>query len=212
MEISTSCATLGWQWQQNMRWEQSPETLGCAASAVEAPVTATASAEPRAAPAAAQLSPTEARLLQWLRQRDFAVRAHERAHVAAGGPYVIRAANYDYTLGPDGQRYATGGEVHIDTSPIPGDPAATIAKAQVIFRAAVAPVDPSMQDLRVAAQARMMEATARIELLRQRQQENPAAAPAGTGQQTLAAAGARLRRCLAEWFALPAAFCVSCFA
>ena len=62
----------------------------------------------------------------------------------------------------------SGGEVSIDTSPIPGDPEATIAKAQQIRRAANAPAEPSPQDRRVAAEASLMEADARAELRQER--------------------------------------------
>lgn len=119
--------------------------------------------------AAENLSAEEQREVQELRQRDLEVRAHEQAHVAAGGRYVTKAPSYDYETGPNGQRYAVGGEVSIDTSPVAGDPQATMQKAQVVLRAALAPAEPSAQDQRVAVQARAMEAQARGELLRERQ-------------------------------------------
>ena len=75
-------------------------------------------------------------------------------------------------MGPDGRRYAVGGEVAIDASRVPGDPQATIRKAQVIRRAALAPAAPSAQDQRVAAQATRMEQQARAELLRQQDAED----------------------------------------
>lgn len=121
-----------------------------------------------------ELTAEEQRRIEELRQTDRAVRAHEQAHVAAGGQYVRRAPAYDYETGPDGQRYAVGGEVSIDTAPVPGDPEATMRKAQIVQRAALAPVDPSPQDRQVASEARAMEAQARAELLQQRRAE-PAA-------------------------------------
>ncbi|MFW2134149.1 putative metalloprotease CJM1_0395 family protein [Ectothiorhodospira haloalkaliphila] len=117
-----------------------------------------------------ELTPEEERVVRELQQRDRAVRAHEQAHVAAGGQYVTAAPSYDYETGPDGRRYAVGGEVSIDTSR-PADPEEAIAKARVVFSAAMAPVDPSPQDYRVASQARMMEAEARRELAAGRQEE-----------------------------------------
>lgn len=72
---------------------------------------------------------------------------------------------YQFTQGPDGKRYATGGEVQIDTSVVPGDPAATIAKMQQIRSAALAPAEPSAQDLVVARSAAASEAKARKELM-----------------------------------------------
>ena len=75
----------------------------------------------------------------------------------------IRPSN-EYETGPDGQRYAVGGEVGIDTSAIPGDPEATLLKAQTVMRAAMAPAEPSAQDQLVAAAAKTMESQAFIEL------------------------------------------------
>lgn len=118
-----------------------------------------------------ELSPDEQREVRELRQRDMEVRAHEQAHVSAGGQFVTKAPSYDYDTGPDGRRYAVGGEVSIDTSPVPGDPAATMEKAQVVQRAALAPAEPSPQDQQVASEARRMEAQARGELLQENQRE-----------------------------------------
>lgn len=105
-----------------------------------------------------------------LKLRDQEVRAHEAAHAAVGGRYT-GAPSYTYERGPDGRRYAIGGEVPIDTSRVAGDPAATIEKMQQVRRAALAPVDPSTTDQQVAAQASAIEADARAELLKQQQQE-----------------------------------------
>lgn len=104
-----------------------------------------------------------------LKARDREVRAHEMAHLAAAGQYA-RGLSYTYQTGPDGKQYAVGGEVGIDTSPVPGDPQATIDKALVIQRAALAPAEPSAQDRRVAQEASQMMAQASIELREQRQE------------------------------------------
>jgi len=87
-----------------------------------------------------------------LKKRDAEVKAHEKAHQTAGGPYA-GAASYTYQQGPDGKQYAIGGEVNIDASPIPNNPKATAAKMQVVQKAALAPAQPSSQDLHVAAEA-----------------------------------------------------------
>jgi len=122
-------------------------------------------------PGSLELTPEEKKQVEELRARDAAVRAHEMAHIMAGGQYIIRRANFSYVLGPDGRLYAVGGDVLIDTSPVPDDPEATIRKAQAVRRAALAPSDPSPQDLRVAAEATRMEFEARMELARQRAEE-----------------------------------------
>lgn len=102
--------------------------------------------------------------VQDLTERDQEVRTHEQAHQSAGGEYAS-SPTYQFTQGPDGKRYATGGEVQIDTSAVPGDPAATIAKMQQIRSAALAPAEPSAQDLVVARSAAASEAKARKELM-----------------------------------------------
>lgn len=110
-----------------------------------------------------QLSEADLQKLQVLRQRDREVRAHEMAHVAAGGSLVRGGASFTYEVGPDGQRYAMGGEVGIDTSP-GRTPVETLAKADQIRAAALAPTDPSGQDRQVAAMATRMAMQASMEL------------------------------------------------
>jgi hypothetical protein len=86
----------------------------------------------------------------------------------AGGSLVRGGASYSFKTGPDGKRYAVGGEVHIDCSPVDGDPRATIRKAQRVQRAALAPAQPSGQDQAVAASASSMMAEATRELSQQK--------------------------------------------
>jgi len=114
-----------------------------------------------------ELSENEQREVKHLKQRDSEVRAHEQAHIMAGGHLVRGGASYSYTIGPDGKRYITGGEVSIDASPVEDDPRATIKKAQQVRKAALAPADPSTQDRAVAAEATNMEIQASMELARE---------------------------------------------
>ena len=97
-----------------------------------------------------QLSEEEQKQIDELKSRDREVKTHEQAHIAAGGSYVKGGASYDYQTGPDGKQYAVGGSVNIDTSPVEGDPEATIGNDQVIIKAALAPAEPSGQDQKVA--------------------------------------------------------------
>lgn len=113
------------------------------------------------------LTDVEQQEVRDLAARDREVRAHEQAHANVGGRYA-GSPSYTYQRGPDGRQYAVGGEVSISTSPIPGDPEATIDKAQIVRRAALAPAEPSAQDRRVAAEATAIEQQARAELLAQR--------------------------------------------
>jgi len=109
-------------------------------------------------------------LIQRLASRDREVRAHERAHASVGGQFA-GSPSYEFQRGPDGVSYAIGGEVSISTGGVPDDPEATIAKAQQIQRAALAPADPSSQDRAVAAGAASLELQALAELAQQRRDE-----------------------------------------
>jgi hypothetical protein len=111
-----------------------------------------------------ELSDEDQERVEELEARDRAVRDHEAAHLAAAGSYASGGASFEYETGPDGKRYAVGGEVEIDTSPVEGDPAATISKMETVRAAALAPAEPSAQDRSVAAQAAAAAAEARREL------------------------------------------------
>lgn len=128
-----------------------------------------------------ELSEDEKQQVEELKQRDREVRRHEQAHVAAGGQYVRGGASFEYTTGPDNKRYAVGGEVSIDTSEVADDPEATIRKAQVVYRAALAPAEPSGQDRSVASAAKRMEGEARRDLAEERREEMSEAMDAARG-------------------------------
>jgi len=113
------------------------------------------------------LSAEELKQVSDLKSRDREVRTHEMAHVMVGGSLVRKGASYQYQTGPDGQRYAVGGEVSIDSSAVSGDPSATIRKMEQVKRAAMAPANPSSQDRAVASSAAQAEAAARMQLLQQ---------------------------------------------
>ena len=117
-----------------------------------------------------ELSEADLNIVRELKQRDSEVRAHEAAHLAAAGSIATSGASFEYQQGPDGNRYAIGGEVSIDTSPVSGDPAATIRKADTIRRAALAPAQPSGPDMAAAASATAMAAQAQAELLQKNQE------------------------------------------
>jgi hypothetical protein len=106
-----------------------------------------------------ELSPEDEEVVRKLAQRDTHVRAHEAAHQAAARG-LAGGASFTYETGPDGQRYAVGGEVPVQlkTGRTPDE---TIANAQAVRAAALAPADPSAQDMAVAAEATQMEGQAR---------------------------------------------------
>ncbi len=110
------------------------------------------------------LTQEEKLLVAELENVDTEVRAHEMAHIAAGGEYITSGATFSYQQGPDGKNYAVGGEVSIDTSPEPGDPEATLQKMRKVRAAALAPAHPSSQDVRVASNAASQAAKAMAEI------------------------------------------------
>jgi len=116
------------------------------------------------------LSPEALREIRELKMRDQEVRSHELAHSSVGGQYA-GSPTYAYTRGPDGRLYAVGGEVDIDTSTVPGDPEATLEKAEKIVSSALAPANPSAADRNIAARANQMAAEARSQMMREAQEE-----------------------------------------
>ena len=120
-----------------------------------------------------------------LKKRDAEVRRHEEAHQRVGGQYAS-APSYEFQQGPDGKNYAVGGTVQIDTAPVEGDPDATIAKMEIVKRAALAPAEPSGQDRAVAAQA---DATAQAARQEKMDMEGEATEATARGEPTPDATG-----------------------
>ncbi|MGI5310181.1 putative metalloprotease CJM1_0395 family protein [Rheinheimera sp. WS51] len=110
-----------------------------------------------------QAEAAELKQVEKLKARDLEVKTHEQAHASVGGSYAA-APSYSYEQGPDGKRYAVGGEVQIDIAPVANDPKATVAKMQQVQAAALAPAQPSSADLAIAAKAAQQAQQARAEL------------------------------------------------
>ena len=104
-----------------------------------------------------------------LKQIEQSVIAHEQAHKAVGAG-VTGAVSYSHTTGPDDQRYIVAGEVSID-APSGNTPEDTIAILEKVRQAALAPADPSPQDLRVAASAVAQIQQSTAELLGEKAEE-----------------------------------------
>ena len=137
-----------------------------------------------------ELTEEEQQRVEELKARDREVRQHEQAHSAAGGQYTRGGPQYEYTSGPDNKRYATGGEVSIDVSKVADNPRATIGKMQVVYRAAMAPAEPSSADRAIAGEAKQREAEARRELAETQRQERTAEGEGGEGATDAAPAAA----------------------
>lgn len=116
-----------------------------------------------------QEDPKTKEIITKLEARDAEVRAHEAAHMAAGGG-VAGGASFDYQIGPNGKAYAVGGEVPIDIS-AESDSKATQAKMQKVRAAALAPASPSPQDMKVASTASMIEMKAKMDELKEKSEE-----------------------------------------
>lgn len=110
------------------------------------------------------LTPDQQRVVAQLQLRDAEVRAHEAAHQAVGGA-LAGGASFSYQTGPDGRRYAIGGEVPVSLSS-GRTPQETIQRMQQVKAAALAPANPSSADLAIAAAASQMAAQAQVEMSR----------------------------------------------
>lgn len=102
------------------------------------------------------------RLINW----ENHVKQHEQAHMSVGGD-LAGGASYSYTTGPDGKRYISGGEVSISI-PSSDKPEEMIRILERVKRAALAPADPSAQDIKTASMAASRQSAAYVQLSRQR--------------------------------------------
>jgi len=117
-----------------------------------------------------ELSEEDLRMVKELKKIDKKVHTHEQAHLSAAGGYARGGAHYDYVMGPDGNKYANAGHVNLDTSR-EKTPEATIRKANIIQKAALAPADPSPADKQIAANATKMATDAQKELAEEKMSE-----------------------------------------
>jgi hypothetical protein len=134
------------------------------------------------------LTVEEQQMVTELKQRDMEVKAHEMAHLAVAGQYARGGASYTYQQGPDGRRYAVGGEVSIDMG-AEKTPEETIQKMRAVRRAAMAPAEPSSTDRSVAANAAALESRARQELQAEETEEAKAAQEQSAASESEATPG-----------------------
>ena len=111
------------------------------------------------------IHPTITARVAELKARDTEVREHEMAHFqAAGGLALSGPVITDYVVGPDGEMYADGGHVLINTAET-GDPYQDLHRGAIITIAAEAPLgigsDLSGADMEVADKGRAMVAKSR---------------------------------------------------
>lgn len=140
-----------------------------------------------------ELSDAEQAVVDELRARDAEVRAHERAHAAIGGG----SPTYEYQTGPDGKRYAVGGQVVIDASGGSTEQG-TIDRMRQVRASALAPGSPSAQDMAVAAEATQREGAARSRMTRNQGTETVRGAQERLGEQQRAASAFEDQQLLAQ--------------
>lgn len=121
-------------------------------------------------PSGEPLDRREKQELEKLERRDREVRKHERTHQATGGQHVRGGVQFEFKQGPNGERFAVGGSVKLDTSK-ESEPQRTIQKMRQVRAAALAPAQPSPKDLSVAQSASKKASEARRELSEEQQRE-----------------------------------------
>lgn len=124
------------------------------------------------------LTPEQEQEVAKLKARDAEVKTHEQAHLSAASGISASAPTYTYETGPDGEKYAIGGEVSI-TVVQTGNPQKDLQSAQTMRAAALAPSQPSSQDLSVARNADKMieDDKKQIEEEKSQQYENSSPKP-----------------------------------
>lgn len=130
-----------------------------------------------------ELTPEQEEQVRELQARDREVRAHEQAHKAAAGSLAIGGPTYSYQTGPDGRRYAVGGEVRISI-PDGRTPEETARIARQAQRAALAPAEPSEQDRKVAREAAQKASEAQREARIEEDETDPSTRSAGDSRES----------------------------
>ncbi len=113
----------------------------------------------------------EQKAIDALKRRDKEVRAHEAAHGSDPRLVKISAAQFDYTIGPDGKAYATGGRVTLSTGSA-RTPEEALSKAEALKKAAMAPGEPSSKDFQAMNSAVAMEFEARNRIYSDKNQKD----------------------------------------
>ncbi len=115
-----------------------------------------------------ELNEGEKQMVLELQARDAEVKAHEAAHQSGGA--ATGGATFTYQQGPDGKMYAIGGEVSISLQN-GSTPQETISNARAVIASALAPANPSGQDMAVASSAMVMMMKAQQQLSKETQEK-----------------------------------------
>jgi len=114
-----------------------------------------------------------------LKKQDAYIRSHVEARMAMLGRSGGTWPRYEFTRGPDGKMYVTGGSVDIRMTEIPGDPQGTIDLARRVRRIASTPPQLSPEDRQAVVEAATAEWRARYDLERQKAATTALYTPAG---------------------------------
>jgi hypothetical protein len=106
--------------------------------------------EPSAQAEVFSLSTEEQAVIRELQSSDVAIRNHELLHFRNGAGITSGTPEYTLVQGPDGNYYAVGGAVNVQTSR-GADADQQSREAQTFVNAATAPGDASVQDLSAPA-------------------------------------------------------------
>jgi len=113
-----------------------------------------------------------------LKKIDKNVIEHEEQHQRTAGS-LGSSPSYKYAIGPDGKNYAVGGHVNVQIKK-DSDPNKTIQNAEIVKRSALAPHDPSEQDLKVAYDADENISKAKLALAQKKEKQSKNANATGS--------------------------------
>lgn len=103
--------------------------------------------------------------IEQLRQREAEVRRKKLSKKIAAGNTADHVV-YEYSIGPDGKRYAVSGHVVFDTSE-EDTPQETLKKARTLMQAAVISPNSSQSDIHIARKADELAKKAQKELIKE---------------------------------------------
>lgn len=87
-----------------------------------------------------------------LSKEEVRTRLKGQIHLTAGKQY-LGLPKYNFKMGVDGNQYAVSVSMNVNATPINENPIATITKMQGIYNAALAPANPSFDDVQIALQS-----------------------------------------------------------
>lgn len=103
------------------------------------------------------------RKLDQLKRTETQLEQHISTHKAVAPQFVTPPA-FVYSLPVDGQQFKVSGDASFDLSPIQSSPIKTLAKANLLHKAVMAPSAPTSSDLSAAQKTLLMAVEAKFEI------------------------------------------------